>query len=168
MLEAGEQPMSAEDASKTVYIKDMRVIEGVPLSDTVIVDNSLLSFALQPDNGIPISSYFYDPKDQELRCLANYLIGKLALMDDIRVVNREEFKLQNIIELAIKSNDISVDDSNVADGQQSMPLQQSESPMPDSEGQELGEPSQFDVETQYKILLEKSKMDHRLHKERIE
>jgi len=45
------------------------------------------------------------------------LIGKLAPVDDIRVVNREEFKLQNIIELAIQSNDIGGDDSIVADGQ---------------------------------------------------
>jgi len=49
-----------------------------------------------------------------------------------------------------------------------MPLQQSESPMLDSEGQELGKASQQDVEMQYKILMEKSKMDHRLHKERLE
>jgi len=46
-----------------VYIKDLRVIQGYSLNDIVIVDNSLLSFALQPDNGIPISSYFFDPND---------------------------------------------------------------------------------------------------------
>jgi len=69
----------------------------------VIVDNSLLSFALQPDNGIPISAYFWDAADQELRCLANYLLEKLVHVPDVRVTNREEFKLQNIIDLSIQS-----------------------------------------------------------------
>ena len=61
---------------KTVYIKDLRVFQGVDLSQVVIVDNQLLSFALQPDNGIPISSYFLDTTDAELRYVADYLIDK--------------------------------------------------------------------------------------------
>ena len=47
------------------------------MSDIIIVDNSLLSFALQPENGIPISSYFYDPQDIELKCLTEYLLNKV-------------------------------------------------------------------------------------------
>jgi CTD small phosphatase-like protein 2 len=86
--------------SKVVFVKDLRIVDGFPLEEVVIVDNSLLSFSLQPDNGIPISSYFYNPADQELRCLANYLVHKLALEADVRVLNREEFKIQNIINLA--------------------------------------------------------------------
>ena len=84
-------------------------LEQYPLSEIVIVDNSLLSFALQPDNGIPISAYFWDNNDQELRCLANYLLEKLAHADDIRTVNRDEFKLQNIIDLSIQSQLITED-----------------------------------------------------------
>jgi len=75
-------------------------VDGFPMNEIVIVDNSLLSFALQPDNGIPISSYFFNPKDQELRCLGNYLVHKLVKQEDVRTVNREEFKIQNIINLA--------------------------------------------------------------------
>lgn len=89
--------------SKVVFVKDLRVVDGFGMSEVVIVDNSLLSFALQPDNGIPISSYFFNPLDQELRCLGNYLVHKLAKQDDVRVVNREEFKIQNIITLASNS-----------------------------------------------------------------
>lgn len=85
---------------KIVFIKDLRILDGFALHEVVIVDNSLLSFALQPDNGIPISSYFYNPLDQELRCLGNYLVHRLARQEDVRVVNREEFKIQNIINLA--------------------------------------------------------------------
>ena len=69
----------------------------------MIVDNQFQSFALQPDNGIPISSYFFDPSDTELRCLADYLVEKLVYgivddsldnqlylnVNDIREVNRQ-------------------------------------------------------------------------------
>ena len=54
------------------------MVRGIDLSQVVIVDNQFQSFALQPDNGIPISSYFYDPTDTELRCLADYLVEKLV------------------------------------------------------------------------------------------
>ena len=58
---------------------------------------------MQPENGIPISSYFYDPADTELRCLAKYLLDKLAHVPDIRKVNSQEFNLQNIIDLAMQT-----------------------------------------------------------------
>ena len=64
------------------------------MSRVVIVDNQLLSFALQPDNGIPISSYFYDPSDAELKYVADYLVDKYELVSsihgvhDIREVNK--------------------------------------------------------------------------------
>ena len=83
-----------------MYVKDLRVLRGVDHSRVVIVDNQLLSFALQPDNGIPISSYFYDPSDAELRYVADYLIEKYELIlgedkrpkglgvSDVREVNK--------------------------------------------------------------------------------
>ena len=72
------------------------------MSKIIIVDNSLLSFSLQPENGIPISSYFYDSNDIELKCLCNYLITKQTnKYVDVREVNRDEFKLQSIIDLAL-------------------------------------------------------------------
>jgi len=83
-------------------LKDLRCIKGFDMSKILIVDNSLLSFALQPENGIPISSYFYDPNDIELKCLCNYLISKQTnKVTDVREINREEFKLQSIIDLAL-------------------------------------------------------------------
>ena len=39
---------------KTFYIKDLRIFEDVSLSDMVIIDNSVLSFAFHLNNGIPI------------------------------------------------------------------------------------------------------------------
>ena len=78
---------------RTVYLKDLRCIQGYSLSSVIIVDNSLLSFALQPENGVPISSYFYDPQDIELKCLTSYLCHKVHPSFDIRTANRDEFKL---------------------------------------------------------------------------
>jgi TFIIF-interacting CTD phosphatase-like protein len=40
-----------------VYVKDLRIIEDRWLEDIVIVDNSILSFAAQLDNGVPICSF---------------------------------------------------------------------------------------------------------------
>ena len=58
------------------------------MSQVIIVDNQFQSFALHPDNGIPISSYFYNPMDTELRCLADYLLEKIVygFVDDARAV----------------------------------------------------------------------------------
>ena len=97
------------DRARAVYIKDLRVLAGVDLRKVVIVDNQLLSFALQPDNGIPISSYFYDPSDAELKYVADYLIEKYELagecggVADVREVNKQQFKLSSIIEHALNA-----------------------------------------------------------------
>jgi len=40
------------------YVKDLRVISDRELDYTVIVDNSLLSFAFQFDNGVPICAFY--------------------------------------------------------------------------------------------------------------
>ena len=92
--DAGTLP-EAQQEHKVVYLKDLRILQGVDLSRVVIVDNQLLSFALQPDNGIPISSYFFDPADAELRYVADYLLEKYELQTtlngvaDVREVNKQ-------------------------------------------------------------------------------
>lgn len=83
------------------YIKDLRCILGFPASQITIVDNSIMSFALQPENGVPISSYTCDSSDYQLQCLMNYLLHKIAPASDVRDVHRVEFKIQSIIDLAI-------------------------------------------------------------------
>ena len=44
-------------AANGVYVKDLRIIEDRNLEDIVIVDNSIVSFAFQLANGIPISNF---------------------------------------------------------------------------------------------------------------
>jgi CTD small phosphatase-like protein 2 len=58
--------VTLNDPWRQVYLKDLRCIEGYDPAQVIIVDNSMLSFALQPENGIPISSYFFNMQDLEL------------------------------------------------------------------------------------------------------
>jgi CTD small phosphatase-like protein 2 len=78
-------------------MKDIRIIEGVDLSRTVLVDNSASSFGVQLNNGIPIIPYFFKEDDIELIKLRNYLVALEALLNlgcDARVILKKYFKLE--------------------------------------------------------------------------
>jgi len=55
------------------YVKDLRIIQDRPLKDIIIVDNSIISFAFNIDNGVPISAYMRQEKDEELLYLVSFL-----------------------------------------------------------------------------------------------
>jgi CTD small phosphatase-like protein 2 len=76
-----------------VFIKDLRILSNRRLEETVLVDNAAYSFAYQIDNGIPIISWYEDPKDKELYSLINYL-RSLINAYDVREVNRQTFSLR--------------------------------------------------------------------------
>lgn len=57
------------------YFKDLRAL-GRPMGRTVLVDNSPVSLAMNPSNGIPIKSWLADPSDTQLRSL-------LAIVHDL-------------------------------------------------------------------------------------
>lgn len=61
----------------------------------VLVDNSVYSFAYQIDNGIPIISYYDDPRDEELMHLMFYM-KCLSECDDVREKNRNAFELYKL------------------------------------------------------------------------
>ena len=56
-----------------VYIKDLRIFNGVDLKDILIVDNAAYSFGFHIDNGVPIVPYYDDCEDEELKHLISYL-----------------------------------------------------------------------------------------------
>ncbi|CAD8121609.1 unnamed protein product [Paramecium sonneborni] len=80
--------------SQGCHIKDLRTLNR-NLKDIILVDNSAYSFAYQLSNGIPIIPYIDNKKDDELIALENYLI-ELLEVDDIRIENEKNFKLQQI------------------------------------------------------------------------
>lgn len=79
------------------YVKDLRVILDRDEKDIILVDNSIISFAFQFDNGIPIQAYYRDmgEDDQELLYLITYL-NELHPQADMREANKKKFKLAEL------------------------------------------------------------------------
>jgi len=75
------------------YVKDLSKL-GRPLKDCIIVDNSPQSYIFQPENAIPIPSWFDDEHDTALRDLIPVL-KKLAKETDVRTIlqaNKHSFQ----------------------------------------------------------------------------
>ena len=66
----------------TSFVKDLKRL-GRDLKDIIIVDNSPISYALNPDNGLPILSWFDDRDDRELYHLTP-ILEFLADIPDVR------------------------------------------------------------------------------------
>lgn len=71
--------------SEGYYVKDLRIFkhEQFKISDIVIVDNSVYSFAFHIDNGIPIVPFYDDKADEEMLLLI-YYINCLSTVEDVR------------------------------------------------------------------------------------
>mmetsp|Transcript_25983 Transcript_25983/g.49015 ORF Transcript_25983/g.49015 Transcript_25983/m.49015 type:complete len:337 (+) Transcript_25983:41-1051(+) len=80
------------------YLKDLTVLNR-PLESMVLVDNSPHAFGYQPNNGIPIESWFDDPEDKELWKLERFL-RRIKDVEDVRNIVREEFQTFRLIENA--------------------------------------------------------------------
>ena len=87
-----------------LYIKDLRIFSGIKkMEDIIILDNSLFSFADQLNNGILITSFFSDMNDtflQNVKCYLDYIKNE----KDIRTINKESFKLEDIKEDIIRND----------------------------------------------------------------
>lgn len=66
------------------YVKDLSQM-GRDLNHITIIDNSPYSYIFQPDNAIPITSWFNDPNDQELMALMP-LLDAMAESDNVCTV----------------------------------------------------------------------------------
>lgn len=76
------------------YVKDLRQL-GRPLKDTILIDNSPFSYMFQPDNAIPITSWFSDQSDRQLYELLPFL-QSIATVDDVcQILQRKNFTLTN-------------------------------------------------------------------------
>jgi CTD small phosphatase-like protein 2 len=66
------------------YVKDLDIILDRDKKDIIIVDNSIVSFAFDLDNGVPINSYMgTEVDDKELLFLYSFL-EELADQSDVR------------------------------------------------------------------------------------
>ena len=81
------------------YIKDLRILRNVEIKNMVIIDNSIMSFAFQLENGIPILPYYDNPEDSELNFLINY-INYITKFDDIRIPNMDKIKMDYFLNAA--------------------------------------------------------------------
>ncbi len=67
----------------THHFKDLRAIKNVGLDRMIIVDNMVISFAAQLENGIYIPSYTGQENDNELETVGQFL-AEIAEVGDVR------------------------------------------------------------------------------------
>lgn len=84
-----------------LYIKDLRVIN-CDLKSTLIIDNSIFSFASQLDNGVPMIPFYDDKEDRIMLKIKDYLIN-LKDLEDMTVINKKTFSLTELYEFDITS-----------------------------------------------------------------
>jgi CTD small phosphatase-like protein 2 len=68
------------------YIKDLRLL-GRPMERVAIVDNSPVAYSFQPENAVPITSWFDDASDNELLAIMP-LLEHFSTSCDIFSTNR--------------------------------------------------------------------------------
>jgi CTD small phosphatase-like protein 2 len=75
------------------FIKDLDIILDRERSEMIIVDNSILAFAFDLDNGVPINSYMgTEDDDRELLFLYSFL-EETASVKDVRKPIADSFRL---------------------------------------------------------------------------
>jgi CTD small phosphatase-like protein 2 len=67
----------------------------------VLVDNNPLSFLPNPSNGILVSSFYDDPKDDTLEAVME-LLNELEHVDDVRPILDERFGLKDALNDVIR------------------------------------------------------------------
>ena len=77
-----------------IYIKDLRIFKNRDLKNIILIDNSIFSFSNQLSNGILITSFYHDKEDDFLLSLKDYLEYLIEDCDDVRTINKEQFKFE--------------------------------------------------------------------------
>jgi len=72
------------------YVKDLTHL-GRVLEHSIIVDNSPFSYMFQPDNAIPIATWFHDKNDRQLYDLLPFLDSLANEPDVVSVLQRKNF-----------------------------------------------------------------------------
>ena len=78
------------------FIKDLDIILDREREHMCIVDNSILSFAFDLDNGVPINSFMGNEEDDRQLLYLFSFLEEVAEKPDIRVNIRESFRLSHL------------------------------------------------------------------------
>jgi len=78
-----------------VYVKDLRIIADRDIKDIILVDNSIISFAFQMENGIPIKAYMRQENDEELLFMVTFL-EEVFSYPDPRIHIKKTFCLKEL------------------------------------------------------------------------
>ena len=81
------------NVAEGTYVKDLRIIQDRDLKDIILVDNSIVSFAFNLDNGVPISGFVRQKNDEEFLYLVTYL-EEIYSYPDVREHIQKTFKLK--------------------------------------------------------------------------
>ena len=79
--------------ARGVYVKDLSIIEDRDLKELIIVDNSIISFAFNLSNGVPIKAFVGEGNDEELLYMVTFL-EEIYSHDDVRAHIDKTFKLK--------------------------------------------------------------------------
>jgi len=89
---------------KNKHIKNLNILTNRNMKDIIIVDNSIVSFKDNFDNGIHVSTFKGDSTDRELIKLCDLLKSKMMLnAEDVREIIKIEFPLSNMYKIYKKS-----------------------------------------------------------------
>jgi len=64
------------------YVKDLSLLDNRNLNQTIIVDNSPMSYIFHPENAIDCTSFIDNPNDTELWQIADFLVS-IKDVDDV-------------------------------------------------------------------------------------
>jgi len=88
--------------NQSAYVKDMSII-GRKIKDSLIIDNSPLSYLFQPRNAIGCTSWFGDMNDTELRDMLPVLCTTIKDCKDVRnILNANTLSLKQLMAKAKK------------------------------------------------------------------
>jgi Dullard-like phosphatase family protein len=76
----------------TKHIKDLRIFSNRDIKSCIIIDNSVVSFLSQLDNGIPIVSFYGSSQDNELYDILQFLT-QISNTDDVRPHLQKKYAL---------------------------------------------------------------------------
>jgi CTD small phosphatase-like protein 2 len=85
----------------TMHIKDLRIFSNRDIKSCIMVDNSVVSFLSQLDNGIPIASFYGNSQDNELYDILQFLT-QICNEDDIRPHLQQRYALSQNYQRIVK------------------------------------------------------------------